>query len=105
MNLYLRAFSIAIYQKFNLYYLCLFKLFSDLQIVQVWSVNYGLFQTILDLWLVLMLEMFSCWDIKRGPFQFLVSFLVVFFWSVNCTKQVCISSYVLNMGNSLFEGF
>ena len=64
-----------------------------------------LFQTILDLWPVLMLEIFSCSDIKKGQFQFLVSFLVVFFWSVNCTKQVCISSYVLNMGNSLFEGF
>ena len=41
MNLYLRAFSIAIYQKFDLYYLCLFRLFSGLQIVQFWSVNYA----------------------------------------------------------------
>ena len=41
MNLYLRAFSIAIYLKFDLYYLCLFRLFSGLQIVQFWSVNYA----------------------------------------------------------------
>ena len=31
---------IAIYRKINLYYLCLFRLFSDLWIVQSWSVNY-----------------------------------------------------------------
>ena len=48
---------------------------------------------------------FSCWDIKKGQFQFLVTFLAVFFWSVNCTNQVCISSHILNMGNILFEGF
>ena len=40
LNLYLRAFSTAIYQKFDLYYLCLFKLFFGLQTVQFWSVNY-----------------------------------------------------------------
>ena len=40
MSLYLRAFSIAIYQKFDLYYLYLFRLFSGLQIVQFWSGNY-----------------------------------------------------------------
>ena len=33
MNLYLRALSVAIYQKFDLYYLCLFRLFSGLEIV------------------------------------------------------------------------
>ena len=37
-----------------------------------------LFQTILDLWPVLILEMFSSWDPKKGQFQFLVTFLVVF---------------------------
>ena len=41
MNLYLRAFSIAIYQKFDLYYLCLFRLFSGRQVIQFWSVNYA----------------------------------------------------------------
>ena len=64
-----------------------------------------LFQAILDLWPVLILESFSSWDIKKGQFQFLVTFLAVFFWSVNCTNQVCISSHILNMGNVLFEGF
>ena len=34
------AFSI-IYQKYDLYYLCLFRLFYGLQIVQFWSVNYA----------------------------------------------------------------
>ena len=38
-----------------------------------------LFHTILDLWSVLILEIFSCWDIKKGQFQFLVTFLVIFF--------------------------
>ena len=106
MNLYLRAFSIAIYQKFDLYYFCLFRLFF-------WSANCTilicklclLFQTILDLCPVLIMEIFSCWDIKKIQFQFLITFLVVFFWSVNCTNQVCISSHILNMGNILFEGF
>ena len=49
-----------------------------------------LFQTILDLWSVLILEIFSgwdikkgqfqfsSWDIKQGQFQFLVTFLAVF---------------------------
>ena len=41
MNLYLRAFSTDIYLKLDFYYLCLFRLFSSLQIVQFWSVNYA----------------------------------------------------------------
>ena len=103
-----------IFERFQYCYLSKvrFVLFVPIQTF-FWSANCTilvcklclLFQTILDLWPVLMLEIFSCWDIKKGQFQFLVSFLVVFFWSVNCTKQVCISSYILNMGNSLFEGF
>ena len=56
-----------------------------------------LFQIILDLWLVLILEIFSCWDIKKCQFQFLVTFLVVCSWSVNCTSQVCISSHILRV--------
>ena len=43
MNLYLRAFSIVNYQQFDLYYFCLFRLFSGLQIVQFWSVNYAFY--------------------------------------------------------------
>ena len=64
-----------------------------------------LFQAILDLWTVLIFEIFSCCDIKKGQFQLLVTVLVIFFWSVNCINQVCISSHILNMGNILFEGF
>ena len=45
-----------------------------------------LFQTILDLLSVLIVEIFSGWDIKKGQFQFIVTFLVVIFWSVNCTS-------------------
>ena len=41
MNLYLTAFSITIYQKFDLLYLSLFRHFSGLQIAQYWSVNYA----------------------------------------------------------------
>ena len=48
---------------------------------------------------------FSCWDSKKGQFQFLVTFLVVLFWSVNCANQFCLSSHILTMGNILFEGF
>ena len=81
-----------------------------------WSVNctilvcklYLLFQTILNLWPVLILEIFSGWDIKKGQFQFLVTFLAVFFWPVNCTNLVqIVSNYILilNMRNVLFEGF
>ena len=64
-----------------------------------------LFSIILDLWPVFILQVFSSWDIKKGKFQFLATFLADCFWSVNCTNQVCISSYILNMGNILFEGF
>ena len=77
-----------------------FKFLVTFLAVFFWSVNftvlvcklYLLFQTILNLWLVLMLEIFSVWDIKKGQFQFFVTFLAVFFWSVNCTNLVCISS-------------
>ena len=86
MYLYLRAFSIAIYQNFDLCFLCLFRLFTGHQIVQFWFVS----KTILNLWPVLILETFSCCDIKKGQFQFLDYFLVVFFWSVNCSNQVSI---------------
>ena len=41
--------------------------------------------------------------IKKCQFQFLVTFLLFFFWSVNCKNLVCISSLILNMGNVLFE--
>ena len=39
INFYLRSCSIAIYGKFYLYRLCLFRTFSGLQI---WSINYAL---------------------------------------------------------------
>ena len=77
-----------------------------------WSVNCTtlvckfnlLFQTILKLWPMLMLEIFSGWDIKNGQFQFLVTFLAVFFWSVNCGNLVCISSY-FEHGQCFISGF
>ena len=64
-----------------------------------------LFQTILNLWPLLILEIFSYWDIKNCQFQFLVTFSVVFFWCVNCRNQVCISPHTSNIGNIFFEGF
>ena len=78
-----------------------------------WSVNctilvcklYLLFQTILNLWPVLILEIFSGWDIKKGQFQFLVTFLAVFFWSVNCAKLVCIFSYTESISMLVFSVF
>ena len=48
-----------------------------------------LFESILNLWPVLILEIFSFWDIKKSQFQFLVTLLAVFFWSINCTILVC----------------
>ena len=86
INLYFRPFIIAIYGKFHLYYLCLFTLFWSVNCTSLVCKLSVLFQTILDLWPVFILEIFSCWDIKKGQFQFLVTFLAVFFWSVNCTS-------------------
>ena len=51
-----------------------------------WSVNFKILvcklcllsETILDFWPVLILEMFSSWDIKKGQFQFLVTFSCFF---------------------------
>ena len=65
--------------------------------VFLWSVNctilickfYLLFQNILNLRPVLILEIFSDWDITKGQFQFLVTFLAVFFSPVNYTILVC----------------
>ena len=48
---------------------------------------------------------FSCWYIKKSQFQFLVTFLAVFLWSVNCTNQVYISLHILIIDNALFEGY
>ena len=81
--------------------------------VFLWSVNctilvcklYLLFQTILNLWPVLILEIYSGWVIRTVHFQFLVTFLAVFFWSLNCTNLICISSHISNMGNVSFEDF
>ena len=89
-----------------------FKFLVTFLAVFFWSVNftvlvcklYLLFQTILNLWSVLMLEIFSVWDIKKGQFQFLVTFLAVFFWSVNCTNLVYISSY-FEHGQCFIWGF
>ena len=63
-----------------------------------------LFQTILDLWPVLILEIFSSWDIKKGQFQFLVTFFTVFFWSVNCTSGLYIITYIEH-GQCFIWGF
>ena len=49
--------------------------------------SFLLFQTILDLWLVLILEIFSSWGIKKSQFQFLVSFLAVFFLACKLYKS------------------
>ena len=48
---------------------------------------------------------FSCWDIKKSQFQFLVTFLAVFLVSVNFRNQDYISLYILIIGNALFEGY
>ena len=70
-NIYQRCFSITICRTINFYYLCLFRLF-------LWSVNCTVMvsklclisQTTLNLWEVLILEIFSSWDIKKGQFHF-----------------------------------
>ena len=76
-----------------------------------WSVNCAilvwklcLFDYELWFWLVLILEAFSTWDIKKSQFQFFVPFLAVFFRSVNCTNLVCISSY-FEHGQCFISGF
>ena len=63
-----------------------------------------LLQTILDLWPVLILEIFSSWDIKNGQFQFLVTFLSVTFWSVDCTSGLYIITS-FEHGQCFISGF
>ena len=87
-NISRRCLSIAIYRKIDLYYLCLFRFFSGLWLVWFWSANYTSIPD-LNLWPVLILEIFSCWDIEKDQLKFLVTFLAVFFQSVNCTILVC----------------
>ena len=80
INSYLRPFSIAIHRKFDLHCLYLFRLFF-------WSVNCRnltcklcpLFKTILDLWPMLVLEIFRSCDNKKSQFQFLFTLLAGFF--------------------------
>ena len=97
MNLYLRDFSIAIYQKFDLYYLCLFRLFFGLEIVQFWSVNYASYFR--------PSEIFSCWDIRKDQFQFLVTFLVVFFLVCKLCKSVLYIITYFKHGKYFIWGF
>ena len=102
INSYLRPFSLLL-MEISICTICAYSGFF-------WSVNFTilvcklcpLFQIIPDLWSVLILEIFGSWDIKKGQFQFLITFLAVFFWSVNCTNQVCMSSHILDMGKVLF---
>ena len=61
-----------------------------------------LFQTILDLRLVLTLKVFGSWDIKKVSSNSQLH-LAVFFWSVNCANQVSISLHILDLENVLFE--
>ena len=76
MNLYLRAFSMLFIKSL----ICTICVYSDIFLVCKLCL---LFQTILDFRPVLMLEIFSSWDIKKGQFQFLATFyLFFFFWSV-----------------------
>ena len=101
MNLYLTAFSIAIR----------FVLFVPIQRF-FWPANCKilvfklclLFQTILDLWPVLMLEIFGYWDIKKGQCQLLVTFLVVFFWAVMYKSGLYIIIY-FEHGKCFIWGF
>ena len=95
MNLYLIAFSITI--KISICTICAYTILVCKLCL--------LFQIILDLWPVLILETFSSWDITKGRVSILSYFLAVFFWSTNCANQVSISSHILNIGNVLFESF
>ena len=105
INLYLRPFIIVIYGKFHLNYLCLFRLFWSVNCTSLVCKLSVLFQTILDLWPVFILEIFSCWDIKKGQFQFLVTSLVVFFLVCNLYKSgLHIISYVKH-GKYFIWGF
>ena len=102
ITLYLRPFSIAIYEKFDLYYLYAF----------FWPVNFTilvwnwclLFQTILDSWPVSILEVFSGWDFKKGQFQFLVTFLA-FFWFCKLYKSVLYIIINFEHGQCFFQRF
>ena len=106
INLYSRPFSIAIHGKLDWHCLhLLFRLF--------WPINYAslvcklclLFQTILDLWSLLTLEVFSSEIIKRISFNFSLLCKHWLSWFVTCTNQVCISWHIWNIANVLFEGF
>ena len=94
-GVYFRDFSIVIYGKFNcnfpvlfcLFFIwsvnCLSHFFSPFLLVsKLYELNSDFRDAIVLLWPVLILEIFSCCDIKKGQFQFWVIFLVVFFWSV-----------------------
>ena len=73
IDLYLRPFTNAIYGKFDLYCLYLFNCTCTILVCKLCF----LFQTILDLWPVLILEVFSIEMSQRV--KFLVTFLTVFF--------------------------
>ena len=109
MNLYFRGFSIAVYKKFDLYYLYLFIFFSGLHIVQFWSVNYISYFRPSQIygqclyWRILVIGI-----LRRVSFNsyllFQLFFLVCNLY-IRSVNQVYISSNILNMAIVLFEGF
>ena len=63
-----------------------------------------LFQTILDLRLVLTLKIFGSWDIKKVSSNSQLD-LAIFFWSVNCENQVSVSLHILDLEKCFIWGY
>ena len=91
--IYIRDLLVLLYMESSIGTVCTYYL--DF----FWSVNYTslawklclLFQTILDLWSLLRLEVFSSEIIKRVSFNFWLLCKHWLFWFVTCTNHVCIS--------------
>ena len=103
MNLYLRACYLSKVQ---------FVLFMSIQTF-FWSGNCTilvcklcfLLQVILDLWPVLILEILSSWAIKKGQFQFLVTFFSCFFLTCKLYKSGLYITTYFKHGQCFIWGF
>ena len=108
MNLYLRAFSIALYQMLDLHYLPIQTFFWSANCTILVCKFFLLFQTILDLWPVLISEIFRCWDLKKAQFNSQLLFQLFFLVCKLYKSGLSIITF-LHMGNIrvyyLFKGF
>ena len=110
INLYLRPCSLAIYGNFYLYCLYIFRLFSSLQIVQIWSKIMHYILEVSKYTNIIYIRVYLVLPYIERLFSSVCYFLSYFCWLVKCMSRVnkfhnFFLSYLEAGARSIFEGF